>query len=172
MGEPIESEYFNWLCAKVLELGNPNYYDLLVILHITEFVWVIPADRNRAEDGFELREDFLRETGVEQDEAWVSQPCSIFEALIALSKRAVFQTDIPLRTWFWEFINNLKLDEFRRVSTSDAYEIEDILYTFIWRQYSSNGSGGVFPMCSTRKDQRKIELWYQFSEYVEDRGLF
>jgi len=92
--------------------------------------------------------------------------------LISFAKRASFQTDIPLKSWFWEFMNNLKLDEFRQVSGSDIYAVEDIVSSFIWRQYEPNGYGGMFPMCSTQNDQRKIELWYQFSEYVEDRGLF
>lgn len=59
MGEPIEGEYFNWLCAKIRKTPAPMYNDLLQILHRTEFVWVVHGDRNRAEDGIELREDFL-----------------------------------------------------------------------------------------------------------------
>lgn len=171
MGEPIENEYFNWLCEKVLENNSHSYLSLLRILHRTEFVWVVPEDRHRVEDGFELRTDFLRETGLESDASWEGQPCSIFELLISFAARASFQTDIPLNVWFWEFISNLKLDEFRRVSSSDTYLIEDILHTFIWRQYDPSGDGGMFPISRTKNDQRKIELWYQFCEYVDDRGI-
>jgi len=172
MGADIENLYFNWLCAKVLEIEVRNYYDLMIILHRTEFVWVVPADSHRAEDGIELRIDFLRETQIERDNVWESEPCSVFEMLVAFAKRSEFQTDIPLRTWFWEFMNNLKLDEFRQVSKRDSYVIEDILYTFIWRQYDPSGDGGLFPISRTQNDQRKIEIWYQWSEYVIDRGLF
>lgn len=171
MREPIENEYFNWLCAKVLEMGNQNYYALLGILHKTEFVWVVPADKHRAQDGLELRTDFLRETQSERDPSWESEPCSVFELLVSFAKRAAFQTDIPTRVWFWEFMTNLKLNEFRQVSGSDAYSIEDILYTFIWRQYDPSGFGGMFPISRTKNDQRKIEIWYQFCEYIDDRGL-
>ena len=172
MGEPLENLYFNWLCAKVVDSDIRNYHDLLVILHKTEFVWVVSADKHRADDGIELRIDFLRETQVERDAIWEAEPCSLLELFVAFAKRAKFQTSIPTRTWFWEFMNNLKLDDFRQVSERDSYIIDDILYTFIWRQYDPSGNGGLFPISRSKYDQRKIELWYQFSEYVEDRGLF
>lgn len=172
MREPIENEYFNWLCAKVLEVGANNFYDLLRILHTTEFVWVVPADRHRARDGVELREDFAMEVGIERDLEWEMAPCSMLEFFIAFAKRASFQTDMPVKDWFWEFLVNLKLDGYSRVFDSDRPVIEDILYNFIWRQYDPSGDGGMFPMMQTRNDQRKIEIWYQFSEYVQDRGLF
>jgi hypothetical protein len=172
MWEPIESEYFYWLCHKVQDRHNHNYDGLLQILHKTEFVWVVPADRHRLEDGLELREKFLDETGIDTDPYWEHLPCSILEVFISFADRASFQTDIPLNVWFWEIIANLKLDEFRQVSSSDRYQVDDILYNFIWRQYSPNGSGGMFPLSRTENDQREVEIWYQFSEYVEDRGLF
>jgi len=172
MGEPIENLYFNWLCAKVVDSDVRNYYDLLAILHRTEFVWLIHSDGDRAADGIELRRDFLRESRMERDLAWESEPCSILEFMIALAKRANFQTETPVKDWFWEFMENLKLDEYRRVHGRDSMEIEDILYAFIWRQYEPNGYGGMFPISRTQHDQREIEIWYQFSEYVIDRGLF
>jgi len=172
MNEPIENNYFNWLCTKVLERGNSNYADLLVILHKTEFVWVVPADRNRAQDGIELRTNFEREMRLGHDIEFENMPCSVLEMMVAFAKRASFQTYIPTKKWLWEFISNLKLDEFRRVSDQDIHLIDDILYSFIWRQYDSNGYGGMFPMCSPKKDQRKVEIWYQFAEYVHEHGLF
>jgi hypothetical protein len=171
MEEPIESEYFNWLCDLVLESNEIGYNDLLVILHRTEFVWIIPKDRNRADEGVELREYFLRDHPALMNCPWEWQGCSVLEMLIGLAKRAEFQTDIPLKVWFWEFITNLRLEEFRRGANSHASIIDDILYAFIWRQYEPSGYGGIFPISRTNKDQRKQELWYQFCEYVEDRGI-
>lgn len=172
MGEPIENEYFNWLCAKVLHRGTRSYYELLKILHNTEFAWVVPADRHRAVDGIELRTDFLREVMVKKDPLWYDQPCSVLEMFYAFAKRASFQTDRPEREWFWEFAANLSLDQFRHVADSDHRIIEEILYNFIWRQYDPSGYGGMFPMRQRpMHDQRKVEIWYQFCEYLEDRGL-
>lgn len=171
MDEPIEVLYFNWLCAKVLIQGNKNYYDLMQILYSTEFVWIVPGDENREEDGLELRQDFLRETQLDYDPGWFSEPCSVLEVLIAFAHRASFQTDLPEYDWFWHFLTNLKLNEYRRISKRDIPEIEEILYVFIWRTYDAYGDGGLFPLRTPKEDQRKVELWYQFFEYLEDQGL-
>lgn len=172
MIEPIENLYFNWLCTKVTDPRSKLYYDLLGILHRTEYVWTVYMDENRAHDGLELRNDFYFQTGVEQDLVWESQPCSLLEFFIAFAKRASFQTDFTIRSWFWEFMNNLKLDEYRQVLNSDIKDIDDILYTFVWRQYAINGIGGMFPLRNSYNDQRQVEIWYQFSEYIQDRGLY
>jgi hypothetical protein len=171
MREPIEHEYFNWLCAKVLEPRSPTYSDLLIILHRTEFVWVLPADGHRAEDGLELRFDFLRETDHEREEIWMTQPCSMLELLISFAKRAEFQTEFSVKKWFWIFLENLRLNEFTRVSMDDIREIDEILYTFIWRQYDIQGNGGLFPLITPKKNQRETEIWYQFFEYIDEQQI-
>src|SRR5688572_21362138 len=114
MDEPIEELYFNWLCAKVTSPHINNYYDLLRILHRTEFVWFISGDRNRKEDGLELRDYFLNESGYEKDPLWYNELCSVLEVLIAFAQRAAFQTDILAKNWFWIFMENLKLNEYRQ----------------------------------------------------------
>lgn len=171
MREPIENEYFNWLCAKVLDTNVRIYFDLMSILHRTEFIWVHPQDKNRAEDGLELRTDFLRETMSKSDSYWLNNPCSVLEMLIAFSKRASFQTDFPVRDWFWDIMRNLNLDGYRQVSISDAEDIEQVLHFFVSRTYDRSGQGGMFPMRRPMIDQREVEIWYQFMEYLEDRGL-
>lgn len=149
------------------------YLDLLKILYSTEFVWVVPNDRNRVEDGLELRTDYFRQSGTEPDEFLLHQPCSVLEVLISFARRASFQTsrEYSLRRWFWIFMENLCLDQFRQVSDSDRPIIDEILNVFIWRQYDSHGYGGMFPMVHTELDQRKVEILYQFFEYIEERGI-
>lgn len=171
MSEPIQEEYFDWLCAKVVSPYIQNYWDLMQILFRTEFVWVVPGDRNRAEDGKELREYFLNETGWDKDSLWYSEPISVFEVLIAFAGRASFQTDIPVNDCFWMFMANLKLDEYRQVSELDLSVIEEILYTFVWRTYGANGHGGLFPLDEPKEDQRTVEVWYQFCAWVDEKGL-
>lgn len=171
MDEPIDGLYFNWLCAKVLPREAPNYIGLMRILYNTEFVWVVSGDKNRAEDGLELRLYFLRETHLDKDEAWYYSPCSVLEALIAFSQRASFQTDTPAYDWFWVFIDNLGLHDYRRVSKTDESKINDILNRFLYRTYDQKGDGGLFPMRRPNYDQREVEIWYQFYEYLEDQGL-
>ena len=173
MGEPIENLYFNWLCAKVLDGGGgSSYIDLLVILHRTEFVWVVPADRHRISEGKDLRDNFLTESRMEEDPQWEMEPCSVLEMLVAFCNRLSFQTGAPPKSWFWELMTNLELNEYVRVSNRDQKVIDDILYSFIWRQYDPDGRGGLFPLGRTQNDQRKIEVWYQFAEYATERGLY
>lgn len=171
MNEPLESTYFEWLCAKVLSRYVSNYYDLMQILFRTEFVWFIPGDRNRAADGIELREYFFREAYIKRDPEWFNEPCSVFEVFIAFAQRASFQTDIPVRDCFWLFMNNLKLDDYRQVSKADIPVIEEIIYTFIWRTYEETGCGGLFPLDDPTEDQRKVEVWYQFCAWVDEKEL-
>lgn len=171
MREPIENEYFNWLCAKVLEPGNSNYVMLLEILHRTEFCVVVHEDSHRAMDGEELRKFFTNETGNEREPEWFNQPVSILEVLVSFADIVCFETDIPTRDCFYEFLVNLHLEEFRQVSQEDIPIIQSILYTFNMRTYDNNGNGGLFPLSQTNNDQRRVELWYQFSEWVIEKGL-
>lgn len=171
MNEPIEEAYFNWLCAKVTSPYMTNHVDLLQILHRTEFVWFIPGDRNRKEDGLELREYFLNETGYEKDNSWFNELCSLLEVLIAFAQRAAFQIDFSVSKWFWKFMENLNLNEFRQVSNRDLQVIDEILHAFIWRMYDSNGYGGLFPLDEPDEDQRQVEIWYQFCAWVDEKGF-
>lgn len=171
MNEPIEELYFNWLCAKVLPPHINNYRGLLHILHSTEFVWSISGDRNRKEDGCELRIDFLRKTHLEKDPIWFNELCSVLEVLIAFAQRASFQTGISVENWFFTFLTNLNLNDYRQVSEADVPIIEDILSTFVWRTYDPNGYGGLFPLDVPEQDQRDVEIWYQFCAWVDEKQL-
>ena len=170
MEEPIDNLYFDWLCANVRLDKTAIYLELFRIMHSHPFVIVVSQDENRVEDARELREHFLIENGVEDPE-WLQEDCSVLEVLIAFSERAAFQIDLSSQEWFWQFITNLKLEDFRRASHSDRRIIHDILDRFIMRDYEPNGDGGLFPLRRPRRDQRKVEIWYQFCDYVEDSGL-
>lgn len=177
MSEPIENLYYNWLCARVVDVRETSpsltYWMLCKQLHKTEFVWLLSGDDNRAEDGKELRREFLMQAFLPDDTEWrFSIPCSVLEMLIAFSRRAEFMTDRALGKWFWRFIDNLNLKDF-----SDANfikeAVDEVLEVFIWRLYDYDGAGGLFPLKNPSKDQRETELWYQFCEYLveQDRLL-
>lgn len=171
MAGPIEDKYFNWLCAKVLEPQLRVYVDLLKIMHGTEFVWRIPGDRNRADDGMELRREFMYETHTGPDPTWEATGCSVLEMLFAFSRRAEFQTSMPAQEWFWKMIENLRLDDFRHISPGEDIIVREAMHALVWRTYDSSGLGGLFPMRWPRRDQREAEIWYQFCEYVEEQRL-
>lgn len=175
MGGPFEEIYFNWLCAKVI---NPidfdrtaTYYELLKKLHCTEFQWFISGDDNRAEDGKELRRDFILQADARDDPEWrTALGCSVLEMLIAFSKRAEFQTDDPASQWFWEFIDNLGLKDFTDQSGFDEEFVDVVLEELIFRTYQPNGNGSMFPIRDSGVDQRGIEIWYQFCNYLVDQN--
>ena len=171
---PFEEMYFNWLCAKVLSQDPHvrNYYGLMETLYRTEFVWSIPGDRNRAEDGCELRTYFLNESGMDTDEAWFNMPCSVLEVLIAFAQRASFQTDQPVHDWFMTFMINLGLDDYRRVTDRDYQDIHDKLERFMYRTFEPNGDGGLLPIRNATRDQRRIELWFQLCDYMAELAIF
>lgn len=178
MDAELEERYFNWLYNKVVleQVPSPNcrYLSLFRKLHTTEFVWYISGDDNRAEYGKELRRSFSYETRTPITDAWVDEPASVLEVLIAFADIAEFETDEPRSQWFWIFLENLGLSGFNDAAYYDLFDdahIDEILHKFINRTYDRNGNGGLFPLRHADRDQRKVEIWYQFCAYIAERHL-
>lgn len=172
MKESIYELYFNWLYHSImlLEPESKSYFNLLDLLHDTNFVWLVSGDDNRADDGTQLRLEFIEHNKQGVDQIWLDDPCSVLEMLVAFSKKAEFQTDVNSSEWFWEFVGNLDLLAY----SDDAFDFDaasDKIYNFIWRLYSFDGSGGILPLNSVVCDQRKVEIWYQFSYYLAERDF-
>lgn len=169
--EPLDELYFTWLYSQVetVEAANPSrtYWRILKILFAKEFLWIIPNDDNRAEDGKDLRHEFIRCEGLEDvDSHWMELGCSMLELLIALSRRLAFEDDGEPDRWFWELMENLDLERYNDAAFIPEEEIDQILDEVIWRTYKRNGVGGLFPLKKTNDDQRENELWYQLSAYI------
>lgn len=173
--EPIDDVYFNWLYVKVAAVDIPTpsitYWKLLKELHSFEFVWLVSGDDNRAEDGLDVRREFINMSNFEEDPYWSNIGCSVLEMLIAFSRRAEFVSDLDVHEWFWIFIENLGLGDLNDTVNNINQKVAEVLDQLIWRTYSRNGEGGLFPLNNTNHDQRKIELWYQLCEYLVDREL-
>lgn len=170
--EPIEETYFNWLYSQVASVNvqapSNMFYTLLRDLHATEFVWMLQGDDNRAEDGLDVRKEFLMTARLDQDPAWLNLGCSVLEMLIAFSRRAEFDTGDSARDWFWIFMNNLNLAEMSDARDGVSQTVYEVMDQFIWRTYEFNGQGGLFPLRQPKRDQRKIELWAQFFDFLVD----
>lgn len=171
----LDDAYFEWLYSHIgpLQNRNPhrNYWKLCRKLYSTEFIWFVPNDDNRVEDGKELRLEFLDSTRHPLDDPrglWREIGCSVFEMLIALSRRAAFESEGTDLEWFWRFMHNLELDEYSDAvyEISIDEEVTEVLDRLINRTYRRNGEGGLFPLRHSRRDQRKVELWYQMSSYL------
>lgn len=176
MPEPLENLYFNWLSAKVMHVTHRltpslSFDTLFKTLHNVEFVWFLPGDDNRAEDGKELRREFLLVGHIPDDVEWRTMiPCSVFEMLIAFSRRAELNSSTSAIDWFWEFLYNLNLDKANDASGVMPGEIVDVLEHFMFRNYRENGDGGLFPLGRETRDQTEIEIWQQFCDYLVDQN--
>lgn len=176
MNEPFDELYFSWLYSQLgsvkLKTPSKTYWSLLKQLFTKEFVWFIPNDDNRVEDGRDLRYEFLDHVDLSYpDQEWMYLGCSMLEMILGLSRRLAFEAEGEPRVWFWEFMDNLKLEQYSDARYDDIVD-EDVnakLDTVIWRTYDRNGNGGLFPLRHAAKDQRKIELWYQKSAYILER---
>lgn len=173
MNEPLDDRYFAWLYGQVGNVKtralSRTYWSLLRQLFKKEFVWFVPNDDNRVEDGRDLREEFLDEFDIgDVDPGWLNLGCSMLELLVALSRRLAFETDGNHRVWFWHLIEQLDLEQYNdRVYDLHAERVIDqTCDRVIWRRYKRNGEGGLFPLRRARQDQRQVELWYQMSAYL------
>jgi hypothetical protein len=167
MNELLENEYFEWLCAKVVNLrtAGPDLH-LLRKLHNTEFIFRLVGDDNRLEEGRALRREFLLSNpDIPDDEQWRTDPrCSVLEMMIAFARRCEIETEEPAVNWFWEFIDNLRL------KNKNKREFGEAMHHFLWRTYDASGYGGMFPLANPQSDQREVDIWYQFNDYLVDQG--
>jgi hypothetical protein len=162
---PFEA-YLGWLEPQVGVDQRPgSYSDLILLLGTKEFVWLVPHDDNRIGDGLDVRREFYDETGLTGDLG----PCSVLEVLVALSRRLAFVADGPEDGWAWQLLCNLELDKFKDpIGPRQRVKVDVILEALVWRTYSSDGQGGLFPLAWPEEDQRDVELWYQMEFYVSE----
>lgn len=174
MSAPLDELYLRWLYGKVSKKRPQppaTWWRLLKYLYTTEFVWFVPNDDNRVEDGRELRDEFLQGRDLDIDEReWMVLGCSVLEMLVALSRRLAFEGGGEPAGWFWLLMNNLGLihmDDEQYSNEAAEKEVSDIVDRLIWRQYEYNGmNGGLFPLYEPQRDQREVEIWYQMQAWL------
>lgn len=175
MQDVINNEYFEWLLSFVCTerfSKRMSYRKLLIQLHNIEFIYSIPKDANRAEDGIDLRWRFSLLEGYDEAEEYLDGPCSVLEMMLALAIRCeeTIMDDPRMgdRTgqWFWGMITNLGLGSM----TDDRYDkafVNDVIDRFLNREYEPNGKGGLFTVRHCNHDLRKVEIWYQLNWYLD-----
>ena len=169
----MRDRYFNFLCDLVGTKAR-EYIKLLSELYAMDFYTLIPNDDNRAEDGKQLRVKFMDKEGLQHALSFSFlepfDPCTVLEMLIGLSFRLEFETmssrwEKTPEEWFWILIDNLDL-EWCNDSIFNQEEVNLRIQRFLERHYKPDGDGGLFPLKNPRKDQRRIEIWYQMSAYI------
>lgn len=168
--QPLDELYFKWLYQQVespIHEPKPVYWSLARQMYTKEFVWFIPNDDNRVEDGRDLRYEFLdTQTIADVDSDWMALGCSFLELLVGLSRRLSFQTDAMPRFWFYQMLDNIDLNVCTDTHGAPEELVDAVLDTVIWRTYKADGKGGLFPLKNPPEDQRTAELWSQMSAYI------
>jgi len=146
---------FTLFCSKLLEMDF--WYDKR-----------ITSDRNRNDDGLDLRDLFLAQFGYLAKTE--SKSASVLEVLVALSIR--IDKDImgePGESdpgkWFDLMIVNLGLS-YMTDKYYNASKIESVIFSWMHRGYDAYGHGSLFPLSGVNVDQRDLSIWDQMSEYM------
>ncbi len=172
---PMPTDYFTWLCELIhVDFNDRSYHLLAMDLHNKTFFWSVPNDDNRGEEGKNLREQYFEIHDIPYNSDYFIQDASMLEVLIALAHRCDELTvdqefSMKLYEWFWKLISNIGLED----CTDEYYYnigvteyVDKILDKIIYRTYRRNG--GLFPLTRPKKDQRKVELWYQMCAYMAE----
>lgn len=175
--DEVINEYFEWMYKMVCDKRyskDISFRKLLMFLHDTEFVYLIPKDANRAEDGVDLRYRFAIEVYGVSDTImdYLLGPCSVLEMILALAIRCEENImDDPrvgdrMNQWFWGMINNLHLGSM--VDTHfDRDLVDQRIDIFLNRDYEPNGDGGLFTIMGCPYDLRDVEIWIQLCWYLD-----
>lgn len=165
----LDDQYLEWLYDQVIVRDRrgrgASYWKLLKQMYSTEFRWFVPNDGNRAEDGKDLRREWLDSIDREADSRWLDLPCSFLEMLVALARRMAFEAEYTPYHWFWHLLENLGFQTCHDGGYSRTL-VNKRMRIVMDRMYDMTGNGGLFPLRKPSKDQRKVELWYQMSEYL------
>src|SRR3954469_19084960 len=175
--ERLREDYLSWLEAQLRdESGNldKTYWDLLNLMFEKKFIWLVPMDDNRIQDGRDLRVEFTTSSvpRFRKDSTAVlleMAPISFLEVLIALSRKLAFTAGGTAPGWAWQLLNNLELHRmYDPLTPQKRNRAEEILDTVIQRKYLPNGEGGFFPLAWPEEDMTQVELWYQLNDYVSE----
>lgn len=172
----VKKAYFEWL-YKFITHGRfakeISYRQLLMRLHEVPFRYSIEKDSGRADDGIDLRYRFAKTyKKVDHAERYIDTPCSILEMILALAIRCEETImDDPRygdRTgqWFWGMITNLGLGSMVD-DIFDSDYVDDVIETFLNRNYGPDGTGGLFTVRNCDCDLRTVEIWYQLCYFLD-----
>ena len=172
--DKVKSDYFKWMYDLMCEgrfAKTITYYQLFTFLHDTEFIYSIPHDENRAEDGIELRYRFCSLHDCEDLEYCLDGPCSVLEMMVALAirceERIMSDPEKGDRTaqWFWSMVRSLGLSSMTDYNYNE-WLVNDVITRFLERDYDPDGNGGLFTIKQWDRDARDAEIWHQLMAYL------
>ena len=160
----MKVSYFNWLIGLVCSSAyKKSYMSLLSELFDIPFRFdaeIAPNDVYRMEAGSALQFEYASITG-----GYISRPCSVLEVMIALARKCENISGVlQSLDWFWMMIDNLGLSTMYERHFNADY-VRAVIERFLNRDYSPNGSGGLFYIPGIKEDLRQVEIWYQMCWY-------
>lgn len=168
----VENLYFTWLLNSVSYHQSPRderkVVDILSILHSIDYFSLVSGDENRYADALALRDEFTELSDCFLPESFLLRPPTTLEFFTALAKRIGLYLDESANRWFWEMLGNLGIYKDSFSDGVDAVWIKEAVFIFLSRDFNKNGTGGIFPNRYSNRDQRILEVWYQFNEYILD----
>ena len=175
----ISKDYFGWLCKLIDHGGKVKIYKkTLALLHEQDFVYILPKDGNRYEDGIDLRYRFGSNKGIDSREIadkLDNRACSVFEMMVALAVRIedhiMYDPDKGDRQskWFWVMFDNLGLSDMTNSKFESHYaDIIEIVDRLNYREYEPDGTGGLFVTHDVTKNMLEEEIWYQMMQYLNE----
>ena len=177
MHHSLRERYFNWMYKKVVPVDvSGSYRMLLKRLDETDFFYILQMDKNREEDGLDLRYRFGHEEGISTIDIinhLDTTDCSVLEMMVALAIRCeediMDDPEIGDRTsrWFFEMIYNLGLSDMTDENYDEDY-VDSRIYIFLHRQYDPDGNGGLFHLTNCPDDLREVQIWYQMNWYLNE----
>lgn len=180
----LEDLYFDWMMTRINQDGvTEGVAYLCGLLHNCEFTRRVGNDINRAQDGMNLRRDFLHQFEEARFDPNVTnnlmeQECSWLEMLIPLAEQLDFLYEGGVEGRFVELISNLELDELAvhepyrpvEIIESDQHLVGVITNTVNESRFNRYGHGGIFPLRKRgNPDQREVEIWDQQAAYFRER---
>ena len=84
--------------------------------------------------------------------------------MVALADRMVYNCSdsIDRSEAFLIMFKNL----FSGIDENDVEKLLERVKKFLNREYDKDGTFGLFPLKNPKKDQRKVEIWYQMMAYI------
>ena len=172
--DKVKSDYFNWMYDMMCKgrfAKEITYRHLFEFLNDAEFMYFVPHDENRAEDGIALRYKFCVTHNCEDLEYCLDGPCSVLEMMVALAirieERIMSDPDKGDRTaqWFWGMMTSLGLSSMCDYNYNE-WLVNDVITRFLNREYDPDGKGGLFTINGWNRDAREAEIWHQLMAYL------
>jgi len=149
--------YYNFLLSLI---GDCPDCELLRYLFEVDYIWTIPLDENRAQDGIDLRCLYINLTKLNID-IFGDKPCSMLEMLIAFANRiendfmgSAEGNNVP--RWFYQMLVSLGISD--DMKTFNRARVDHALVRFF------NHQRGLFDVPGI--DISKMQLWDQLNAWL------